>query len=207
MLVIAAVVRPETRLSKRVSHLFFGHLTAPCSCGEDGAPLRLPHECPNMQSAMLKAAAASSRPKNTSVILNDSRTTTATMILNAHSASTSSSISSSPPSRPSTVAKPKPPPDVIAGHKPEDAAVEPIGFMRNGKVHKLLIQPEDPHRRRYKLLLAANFILVAFINVSVDLAFQFEPADNLATAAYAVSHLQQILDPVIFLAAEFLFRS
>ena len=107
ILVIAAIARPETRLSKRVSHLFFGHLTAPCACGEDGAPLRLPHECPNMQSAMLKA----SSPKNTSIILNNSSRATTT-ILN-HSISTSSSISSSPPSRPSTVSKPKPPPDVI----------------------------------------------------------------------------------------------
>ena len=133
--------------------------------------------------------------------------------------------------RPSTVSKPKIlPPDVIADAN--NSRLEPIGFMRNGKVHKLLIQPEDPHRRRYKLLLAANFLLVALINCAVDLAFQVNSVkrssvgeeevalvslastaaqdnhvENLATAAYAVSHLQQIGDPLIFLAAEFLFKS
>ena len=30
-------------------------------------------------------------------------------------------------------------------------------------------------------------------------------SDNLATAVYALSHLQQLCDPVIFLMAEFLF--
>ena len=57
-LVYATIVRPETKLSKRVSHLFFGHLSAPCSCGEGGSALGLPHECPTMQTAMLKAAAS-----------------------------------------------------------------------------------------------------------------------------------------------------
>ncbi len=55
-LVLAAVARPETALSKRVSHLFFGHLQAPCCCGEGGRALRFPHECPNMQTAMLRNA-------------------------------------------------------------------------------------------------------------------------------------------------------
>ena len=39
-LVVAAALRPETRLSRRVSHLFFGHLGEPCRCGEEGRPLR-----------------------------------------------------------------------------------------------------------------------------------------------------------------------
>ncbi len=39
-LVVAATLRPETRISKRVSHLFFGHLGEPCCCGEEGRPLR-----------------------------------------------------------------------------------------------------------------------------------------------------------------------
>jgi hypothetical protein len=56
VLVAAAILRPETKLSKRVSHLFFGHLSAPCACGEGGGALSLPHECPNMQTAMLRAA-------------------------------------------------------------------------------------------------------------------------------------------------------
>ena len=57
ILVFIAMVHPETNFSKRVSYLFFGHLSAPCACGEDGASLGLPHECPNMQTAMLKSAA------------------------------------------------------------------------------------------------------------------------------------------------------
>ena len=40
LLVIAATLRPETRISKRVSHLFFGHLGEPCKCGEEGRPFR-----------------------------------------------------------------------------------------------------------------------------------------------------------------------
>ena len=58
LLVLAAIVRPETQLSKRVSHLFFGHLTAPCMCGDGGRALGLPHECPHMQTAMLRSAAS-----------------------------------------------------------------------------------------------------------------------------------------------------
>ena len=61
ILVFVAMVHPETNFSKRVSYLFFGHLSAPCSCGEDGAALGMPHECPNMQTAMLKSAAADSK--------------------------------------------------------------------------------------------------------------------------------------------------
>ena len=57
ILVFVAMVHPETNFSKRVSYLFFGHLSAPCACGEDGAALGMPHECPNMQTAMLKSAA------------------------------------------------------------------------------------------------------------------------------------------------------
>ena len=57
VLVVAATLRPETRISKRVSQLFFGHLGEPCCCGEEGRPLRFPHECPTMRTAMLKNAA------------------------------------------------------------------------------------------------------------------------------------------------------
>jgi hypothetical protein len=57
ILVFVAMVHPETNFSKRVSYLFFGHLSAPCACGEDGSALGMPHECPNMQTAMLKSAA------------------------------------------------------------------------------------------------------------------------------------------------------
>ena len=60
VLVIATIVRPETKLSKRVSHLFFGHLATPCQCGKNGRNLSMPHECPAMQTAMLKNSAATS---------------------------------------------------------------------------------------------------------------------------------------------------
>ena len=49
---------------------------------------------------------------------------------------------------------------------------EPVGFMRNGKVHKLLIQPEDPHRRKYKLFLSFYFLFVTLLNLVLDIAFQ-----------------------------------
>jgi len=58
-LVFIAMVHPETNFSKRVSYLFFGHLSAPCACGENESPLSVPHECPNMQTAMLRSAAES----------------------------------------------------------------------------------------------------------------------------------------------------
>ena len=70
ILVFVAMVHPETNFSKRVSYLFFGHLSAPCSCGEDGAALGMPHECPNMQTAMLKSAAADGKFLNLRLSLN-----------------------------------------------------------------------------------------------------------------------------------------
>ena len=36
----------------------------------------------------------------------------------------------------------------------------------------MLIQPEDPHRRRYKLFLAVSFLIATVINFSLDLALQ-----------------------------------
>ena len=47
-------LQQETKLSKRVSHLFFGHLSTTCACGEGGSALSLPHDCATMQSAMLR---------------------------------------------------------------------------------------------------------------------------------------------------------
>lgn len=61
-------MKPETQLSKRVSHLFFGHLSAPCICGQNGQALKVPHECPNMQTAMLKAC--ESGDKNSDFVAN-----------------------------------------------------------------------------------------------------------------------------------------
>ena len=48
------ISKQETKLSKRVSHLFFGHLSTTCACGEGGSALSLPHDCATMQSAMLR---------------------------------------------------------------------------------------------------------------------------------------------------------
>ena len=56
LLVLASLARPETQLSKRVSHLFFGHVGAPCTCGDGGSAFKYPHECPAMQDEMLKNA-------------------------------------------------------------------------------------------------------------------------------------------------------
>lgn len=44
--------------------------------------------------------------------------------------------------------------------------------MRNGRMHKMLIQPEDSHRRKYKLALSIHFLLVTAVNIALDVAFQ-----------------------------------
>ena len=37
---------------------------------------------------------------------------------------------------------------------------------------RFLIQPEDPHRRKYKLVLAVYFLFCTVLNFVLDLAFQ-----------------------------------
>ncbi|CAB4064651.1 unnamed protein product [Lepeophtheirus salmonis] len=183
ILVIATILRPETKLSKRVSHLFFGHISVPCSCGENGTGLGIPHECPSMQSAMLKSTAVH---------------------LNANGVGTSTSLTGSAR------------PDLLADS-------EPVGCIAKGSklIHRLQIQPEDPHRRKYKLVLSMYFLFVTFFNVAIEIAFQIQSStakdeiwmnsedyinhgDNLATAILCFSHFQQIGDPIIFLIIEFL---
>ncbi|TRY72338.1 hypothetical protein TCAL_16154 [Tigriopus californicus] len=218
ILVIMTILRPETKLSKRVSHLFFGHLSTPCACGDGGAALGLPHECPTMQTAMLKNSDTSARespnPAANGHVINTVPPTT---------------ISTS---RPDLVMDSEP----INGHNGHTNGLVSNGngakirFIRKGggRFRKLLIQPEDPHRRRYKLFLSIHFLLCTLLNFTLDLAFQIQSAEssqdlvwtstaaplsveytnhseNLATAIYTFAHLQQIGDPIIFLLAEFAF--
>ena len=43
---------------------------------------------------------------------------------------------------------------------------------RGGGGKRFLIQPEDPHRRKYKLVLAVYFLFCTVLNFVLDLAFQ-----------------------------------
>ncbi len=53
------------------------------------------------------------------------------------------------------------------------AETDPIGLVSaNGRVCKMLVQPEDSHRRKYKLALSVIFLLATITNFSLDLAFQ-----------------------------------
>jgi len=43
---------------------------------------------------------------------------------------------------------------------------------KEDKLSKLVVQPEDPHRRRYKCVLSTAFLLVTALNLGLDIAYQ-----------------------------------
>jgi hypothetical protein len=88
---------------------------------------------------------------------------------------------------------------------------------------------EDPVRRRYKTILAVTFIITSVLYIIVDLSFQIQSAvtssyltsssildmeelaesmheANLGTTLYILMFIQQIINPAIFLYAEFVVK-
>jgi len=89
---------------------------------------------------------------------------------------------------------------------------------------------EDPVRRTYKRILAVSFIIISSLYIIVDLSFQIQSAvtysyltsstsvldmeelaesmheANLGTTLYILMFIQQIINPAIFLYAEFIVK-
>ena len=78
---------------------------------------------------------------------------------------------------------------------------------------------EDPHRRRYKMMMSYTFITTTAFYLLIEIIFQIQSyltvpsyedsinhEDNLATVLYFATYLQQIISPVIFLISEFIIK-
>ena len=78
---------------------------------------------------------------------------------------------------------------------------------------------EDPHRRRYKMMMSYSFITTTSFYLLIEIIFQIQSyltvpsyedsinhEDNLATVLYFATYLQQIISPVIFLISEFIIK-
>lgn len=78
-------------------------------------------------------------------------------------------------------------PDLLADSEPQS-----VGFL-NGKVKQMLnYQPEDPHRRKYKIALSIHFLLVTLLNFVLDLAFQVSRLFNAAAQNWASIHKRAV---------------
>ena len=61
---------------------------------------------------------------------------------------------------------------VDAELQPERRPVAASKKARRANRFKRLISPEDPHRRKYKIMLSVHFLLATVVNFALDLAFQ-----------------------------------
>jgi len=177
ILVILCLLKPRTVVAKRISLIFMGE-PAVCECGPSGTELSLPHECPKMASNT-----GLSKPD----LLQDMEDQMDSLMTN------------------------KTPTENKVEHGKKD-------------IPAML---EDPVRRRYKSILAVTFITTSIIYILVDIIFEIQSAvtasfltsssstleisslsespheANLSTCLYLFVFLQHIINPVIFIYAEF----
>jgi len=105
-------------------------------------------------------------------------------------------------------------PDVVTSHKEMDRKDTMVTITKGKKGTKCITVREDPHRRKYKTVLAIVFLSCSLLHLVLDLSLQLQSVSvsqweemdqgaNIATALLPPTYLKQIINPLILLYTEF----